>query len=44
MKLAALATAAGDRATASRHLTRVVDLDPASADAQQATALLKQTP
>ena len=44
MRLAALATAGGDRATASRHLTRVVDLDPTSADAQQAAALLKQTP
>jgi Flp pilus assembly protein TadD len=42
MKLAAIATAAGDRATASRHLTRVIDLDPASGDAQQAAQLLKQ--
>ncbi len=44
MKLASLATAGGDRAAASRHLTRVIDLDPTSADAQQATALLKQAP
>jgi hypothetical protein len=42
MKLAAIASAAGDRATASRHLSRVVDLDPASPDGQQAAALLKQ--
>jgi Carboxypeptidase regulatory-like domain len=42
MKLAAIATAAGDRATASRHLTRVIDLDPASDDAQRAAQLLKQ--
>ena len=41
MRLASIATAAGDRATASRHLTRVIDLDPASADAQQAAAMLK---
>ena len=32
MKLAALASAAGDRAAASRHLTRVVDIDAASPD------------
>jgi tetratricopeptide (TPR) repeat protein len=42
MRLAAIAMAAGDRATASRHLTRVVDLDPTSTDAQQAAAMLKQ--
>ena len=41
MKLAELATAGGDRAAASRLLTRVVELDPASADAQQATTMLK---
>lgn len=41
MKLAALATAAGDRAAASRHLTRVIALDPASSDAVQAAAMLK---
>ncbi len=41
MKLAAIATAAGDRATASRHLTRVIDVDPTSPDAQQAAAMLK---
>jgi tetratricopeptide (TPR) repeat protein len=41
MRLAAIATASGDRATASKHLTRVVDLDPASSDAQAAAALLK---
>ena len=42
MKLAALAAAAGDRAGASKLLTRVVDLDAASPDGQQAAALLKQ--
>lgn len=41
MKLAALASAGGDRATASRHLARVIDLDPASSDGQRAAALLK---
>jgi tetratricopeptide (TPR) repeat protein len=41
MKLAALASAGGDRAAASRHLARVIDLDPASPDGQQAAALLK---
>ncbi len=41
MKLAALATAGGDRAGASRYLTRVIDLDPASSDATRATAMLK---
>ncbi len=41
MKLAALASTTGDRATASRHLARVVELDPASPDGQNATALLK---
>ena len=38
----ALANAAGDRAGASRHLTRVIDLDPASPDGQRAAELLKQ--
>jgi thioredoxin-like negative regulator of GroEL len=42
MKLAELATAAGDRATAAQHLTRVVNIDAASADGQQAATLLKQ--
>lgn len=42
MKLAALASVAGDRATASRHLARVVELDPGSPDGQQAAILLKQ--
>jgi tetratricopeptide (TPR) repeat protein len=42
MKLAALATAAGDRATATRHLTRVIELDPASPDGQKAAELRKQ--
>ena len=42
MKLAALAAAGGDRAGASRLLARVVDLDPASPDGQQAAAMLKQ--
>lgn len=41
MKLAALATAAGDRATASRHLSRVIDLDPTSPDGQTAAVLSK---
>jgi len=42
MKLAALANASGDRAAASRHLTRVLDLDPTSPDGQRAAELLKQ--
>jgi hypothetical protein len=42
MKLAALAAAAGDRATASRHLARVIDLDPSSADGMKAADLQKQ--
>ncbi len=42
MKLAALASAAGDRTTASRHLTRVIEIDPGSQDGQQAATLLKQ--
>ena len=42
MKLAALANAAGDRAAASKLLTRVVGIDAASADGQSAAALLKQ--
>ena len=42
MRLAALASASGDRAIASRHLTRVIDLDPGSPDAEQAAALLKK--
>jgi len=42
MRLAALASASGDRANASRHLTRVIDLDPGSPDAEQAAALLKK--
>lgn len=42
MKLASLARAAGDRASALRYLTRVIDLDPSSADAQQAAAMQKQ--
>ncbi len=41
MKLAELASAAGDRTAASRHLTRVIDIDPASPDGQQAAAMLK---
>jgi lipopolysaccharide biosynthesis regulator YciM len=41
MKLASIASSAGDRATATRHLTRVVDLDPASTDGKQAAELLK---
>ena len=42
MKLAALASSAGDRATASKHLTRVLEIDPASPDGQSAAAQLKQ--
>ena len=42
MKLAAIARAAGDRDAAARHLTRVVELDPGSADGQRAAELLKQ--
>jgi len=42
MKLAALASASGDRASASKYLARVVDMDPGSADAVQATELRKQ--
>ena len=42
MRLAALATSAGDRASATRHLTRVVDLDPNSLDGKQAAEMLKQ--
>jgi len=41
MKLAVLATATGDRAAASRHLSRVVDLDPGSPEGQEAARLLK---
>ncbi len=41
MKLATLASAGGDRAAATRHLTRVVALDPTSQDGQQAATLLK---
>ena len=41
MKLASLASSAGDRATAGRYLTRVVDLDPNSPDAKQAAEMLK---
>jgi Flp pilus assembly protein TadD len=39
MKLAGLARTAGDNTTAVKYLTRVVDLDPASADAVQATQM-----
>lgn len=42
MKLAALARASGDRAAAGRYLARVIDLEPASADAKQATEMQKQ--
>ena len=41
MKLAELARAAGDRATASRHLTRVIEMDAGSTDGQQAETLLQ---
>ena len=39
MKLAALASAAGDRATASQHLHASIEIDAASPDGQSATAL-----
>jgi hypothetical protein len=41
MKLAELASAAGDRATASRHFARVVAIDPSSPDGQSAAAQVK---
>jgi carboxypeptidase family protein/tetratricopeptide repeat protein len=41
MKLAELARASGDRATASKLLARVIEIDAASEDGQQASALLK---
>ena len=41
MKLAAMASAGGDRAAATQHLTRVVEIDPTSQDGQQAATLLK---
>ena len=42
MKLAALARDGGDKAAAAKYLAKVIDLDPASADAVQAAALQKQ--
>jgi len=42
MKLATLASASGDRAGASRHLARIVEIDPNSPDGQKAAAMLKQ--
>ena len=42
MRLAAIAAAGGDQASASRHLTRVIDLDPGSPDAERAAAMLKK--
>ena len=42
MKLAALARAGGDKAAAGKYLAKVIELDPASADAVQAAALQKQ--
>jgi len=41
MKLAALASASGDRAAASKLLARVIEIDAASADGQSAAALMK---
>ncbi len=41
MKLAALAKAAGDRGTATKYLARVIEIDPLSADAVEATAQQK---
>lgn len=42
MKLAALARDGGDKAAAGKYLAKVIELDPASADAVQAAALQKQ--
>jgi predicted TPR repeat methyltransferase len=42
MKLAGLARASGDRATASKLLARVIEIDAASEDGQQASVMLKQ--
>jgi Flp pilus assembly protein TadD len=42
MKLATLARAGGDKAAAAKYLTKVIDLDPGSADAIQALAMQKQ--
>jgi hypothetical protein len=42
MKLAGLAAAAGDRAAASRHLARVVELEPTSADGMKATEMQRE--
>jgi tetratricopeptide (TPR) repeat protein len=42
LKLAAIARASGDRDSALRYVTRVLDLDPTSPDANQARALQKQ--
>lgn len=44
MRLAVLARASGDRAAASRHLARVIDLDPASSDARQAADMQRDAP
>jgi hypothetical protein len=42
MKLAAIRKRLRRSLTASRHLTRVIDIDAASPDGQSAAALLKQ--
>jgi tetratricopeptide (TPR) repeat protein len=42
MKLATLATAGGDKAAATKYLSKVIDLDPGSADGVKALALQKQ--
>ena len=41
MKLATLARSSGDAASAKKYLSRVVELDPSSSDAQQAQKLLQ---
>jgi tetratricopeptide (TPR) repeat protein len=42
MKLATLSIAGGDKGSASKYLTRVIDIDPGSADAIQALELQKK--
>ena len=42
MKLATLARASGDRAAAGRYLTQVINLDPSSPDAKQATDMQRE--
>jgi tetratricopeptide (TPR) repeat protein len=42
LKLASLAREAGDKISAGRYLTQVIDIDPSSADAIQALSIQKQ--